>query len=194
MAIMLSLAFPIMSQGATLPMISGTVYVDVNGDGSFDNNELGVRGDTILLFDQNDPSSPIRSTMTDMYGRYSFTDIEPGLYTIRDTTPSLAGNMVNVGKLVNWSNSQYVTNGAGDFNSAMAEITDIKLENNYRGFEYNFGNSQYPMQLYSKYLLTYNRTNNIQPAIVTPVPEPSTFIGLLAFAGVFGGWALLRRR
>jgi hypothetical protein len=194
MAIMLSLAFPIISQGASLAMLSGTVYVDLNTDGAYQPGDLGVRGDLILLFRQNDLTTPIRTTTTNSKGQYTFTDLDPGIYTVRDSTPSMAGNTANLGTIFDSVNNVLPTTGLGDFNSSMAQVSNITLNAGYQGYAYNFGDDQYPMQLYSKYLLTFDTNNNIHHAIVTPVPEPASIVGLLTAAGMVCGWALLRCR
>jgi hypothetical protein len=74
------------------------------------------------------------------------------------------------------------------------QISNISLQAGYRAINFNFGNDQYPLQLYSKYLLVGNASHQIQPAIVTPVPEPALIVHLLAMAGMACGWAFSRRR
>jgi hypothetical protein len=194
MAMMLSLAFPINSQGAALAMLSGTVYVDINLDGTFQTGDLGVRGDMILLFKQSDLTTPFKTTYTNSKGQYSFADLDEGAYAIRDTTPSLAGNVANLGTIYDSLHNALPTTGLGDFNSSTAEFTNITLKPGYQGYGYNFGDDQYPMQLYSKQLLTFDPNNNVKHAIVTPVPEPASIVGLLTLAGMACGWALLRCR
>ncbi len=72
------------------PSIVGTVFIDANGNGSFDAGELPASGRTVLLDvdgsgapDNNNPS-----TTTDANGKFSFTSLAPGNYTVRDVLPS----------------------------------------------------------------------------------------------------------
>lgn len=64
--------------------IQGTKWNDLNGNGVQDEGETGLSGWTIYL-DQNnngqlDPGEQF--TITDADGNYSFTDLEPGTYTV----------------------------------------------------------------------------------------------------------------
>jgi len=97
MAIMLSLASPNYSPAASLASLSGTVYVDRDADGVFQPGDWGVRSDSIELFDQNDQL--VKQVYTDGQGRYSFTDLASGIYTVVDTIPSSLGNTANVGQI-----------------------------------------------------------------------------------------------
>lgn len=81
--------------------ISGTIYNDVNGDGSQDNGEPGLAGFTVYLdlhgtnaFVAGDPS-----TTTNSDGTYTLSDIPAGTFTVEEeplngyqqTTPSTGG-------------------------------------------------------------------------------------------------------
>ncbi|HXE51495.1 MAG TPA: ELWxxDGT repeat protein, partial [Tepidisphaeraceae bacterium] len=72
------------------PSISGTVFNDANYDGIQDTGEQGVPGVTVYLdlnhdgqFDSGDIS-----TTTDARGNYSFQNLTPGTYTVREVLPS----------------------------------------------------------------------------------------------------------
>ena len=60
--------------------IQGMVFNDLNGNGVQDSNETGIPGRTILL---NGPTN--LTTSTDSLGNYSFTGLESGQYTVRDS-------------------------------------------------------------------------------------------------------------
>jgi hypothetical protein len=190
---MLSLAVPHESQGAQYASLSGTVYVDLNTDGVFQQGDWGVRGDLIQLFDQNDLSTPIAETYTDGKGQYTFTGLAAGTYTLKNTVPSFVGNTANIGEIYDAAGISMLGN-LGAPNSALAQISEISLNEGYQAFGYNFGNDQYPLQLYSKYLLVADPNNNIKPAVVAVVPEPALAVSLLALAGMACGWAIFRRR
>jgi hypothetical protein len=183
MAIMLSLAIPINSEGAAFSSISGIVYVDLSGDGTFQTGDWGVRNALLELYNQNNQLAG--ETRTNVYGQYSFADLPSGTYTLMNTTPSSAGNTANIGQIMDASNNVLVT-GLGTPNSALVQISNIVLDAGYQAQNYNFGNDQYPIQLYSKYMLTNG--NQIQP-----VPEPALFMQLLTVAGTIGGWLFFRR-
>ncbi len=61
--------------------ISGHVYDDLNGDGTFDAGEPGKAGVVISL-------SNGLTTTTDASGVYTFTNLTPGSYTLTETNPS----------------------------------------------------------------------------------------------------------
>src|SRR5579871_1343765 len=62
--------------------ISGTKFQDTNGNGVRDPGEPGLQGWTILL-DSLDGTTHL-STVTDVNGNYSFTDLNPGVYRVRE--------------------------------------------------------------------------------------------------------------
>ena len=152
MAMMLSLAFPINSQGASLAMLSGTVYVDLNRDGAFQAGDLGVRGDMILLFNQNDLTTPFETTYTDSKGQYSFTDLEPGVYTPSGIRrPAWLATRANLGTIYRFVAQRLAQPPDWATSTALwRRFTNITLKAGYQGYAYNFGDDQYPMQLYSK--------------------------------------------
>ncbi len=193
---MLLLAFPIHSQGATLSTLMGTVYVDINLNGVFEEGDWGVRNDLIQLFYQPDADTApvfLQQVLTDSEGRYSFTDLPNGLYTVKNTIFSSLGNTANVGQILD-ANGNVNPDNMSIPNSVLVQISDINLLDGSTGQGFNFGNDQYPMQLYSKYMLVADPLHQIQKAVVTTVPEPSLVVLLLTFAGAAGSWAFCRRR
>jgi hypothetical protein len=187
MAILLSLAFPNFSQGATL---SGTVYVDLNGDGAIEQGDWGVRKAVIQLFDENDQF--LAQVLSNAQGQYSFADLAAGAYTVKNTTPCSEGSSADIGQIMNASN--VLIPSTGDPNSAMAQISNIVLQLGDKAINYNFGNDYYPLQLYSKQMLTFNSSSQVQEAIITPVPEPTMIALLLPLGGMICGWVLSRSR
>jgi hypothetical protein len=185
MAVLLLPTISDLAQGATL---SGTVYVDVNNTGALMTGDLAVNGALVELFNQSDLTTPYAQTYTNMSGQYSFANIPVGTYTLKNASPSSAGNSSNVGLIYNANINDYVLSDLGSANSAMAQISDINLASGYQAMNYNFGNDQFPLQLYSKRYLIAGSDNYIQP-----VPEPAVFVSLLTLLGMAGGWTLWRR-
>jgi serine-aspartate repeat-containing protein C/D/E len=78
------------TNGPVVGSASGTVWNDVNGDGIRDPEDTGIPGWTVFI-DQNtnrilDVGEP--STTTDVNGVYTFANLTPGTYKIRDITPA----------------------------------------------------------------------------------------------------------
>jgi hypothetical protein len=69
--------------------ISGSVFYDINGDGIRNGSEPGEAGVTVYLDANNngvlDPGEV--STTTDASGNFSFTDLLPGTYNVREVVP-----------------------------------------------------------------------------------------------------------
>jgi hypothetical protein len=105
--------------GAT--QISGTIYNDVNGNGSKDAGEPGLPGWTVFLDTNNngklDPGEV--STTTDANGYYTFANLTDGTYHVREVTQSgwvqtTANQDVTISAtqrlaMVNYGNSQLVS-------------------------------------------------------------------------------------
>ena len=66
--------------------ISGRVSVDTDGDGEYDANETLLEGVTVELF--NSSGTLVATTTTNAAGRYEFTNLRPGTYTVTETQPS----------------------------------------------------------------------------------------------------------
>ena len=62
--------------------ISGLAFNDLNGNGIQDTSDPVLAGQTINLFDSK--GTVISSIQTDSSGNYSFADVGPGTYTIRE--------------------------------------------------------------------------------------------------------------
>ncbi len=60
--------------------IEGAVWNDVDGDGNFDNDEEGIGGVIISLY--NEDGDLLATTMTNSNGEYSFDDLADGEYVV----------------------------------------------------------------------------------------------------------------
>lgn len=78
--------------------ISGTKWLDENGNGQRDDGEVGLGGVTIYLdmnfngvMDPNEPSTVTQeeddTTRFEEVGRYRFDDVEPGVYSVAEVVP-----------------------------------------------------------------------------------------------------------
>jgi uncharacterized protein (DUF2141 family) len=63
--------------------VTGTIFEDLNGDGSRDASEPGLGGVTVVLVGK----STQRSTTTSGDGTYQFSSVEPGTYSVEETDP-----------------------------------------------------------------------------------------------------------
>ncbi|MEK6260165.1 MAG: SdrD B-like domain-containing protein [Planctomycetota bacterium] len=70
--------------------IGGNKFQDTNGNGVQNVGELGLAGVTIFLDADNDGLLDIgeRSTTSDVNGNYTFTNVGPGTYTVREVVPA----------------------------------------------------------------------------------------------------------
>lgn len=68
---------------STIGTIEGSKYVDLDGDGERDSNEIGLAGVTIVL---SENGVEIGTTVTDILGNYSFT-VESGTYELEERIP-----------------------------------------------------------------------------------------------------------
>jgi hypothetical protein len=115
--------------------ISGTKFNDINNNGIFDPGENGL-GNFSLYLDLNnnsllDISEP--ATITDEFGFYSFQDLPPNIYTIREVqkfgfSQTTADPVVNVAPGSNINNvnignfSEFIFNSLTPETSTMSEI------------------------------------------------------------------------
>ncbi|HMK59717.1 MAG TPA: SdrD B-like domain-containing protein [Dissulfurispiraceae bacterium] len=74
-----------------LSSISGTVFLDENNNGVQNGADAGIAGVTIELL--NSGGTVIATTTTDANGSYSFTNLQPGTYSIRE--PNQPANTSN---------------------------------------------------------------------------------------------------
>lgn len=70
--------------------ITGTVFVDANGNGQLDSGESGVAGRTVFLNNDHTgkPDAQNPSTTTDSSGGFTFDNVAPGPYTVMEVLPA----------------------------------------------------------------------------------------------------------
>ncbi len=118
--------------------ISGLVYVDTNGTGTYVSADSGIAGVTLTLTGTNNLGQSITATVvTGANGTYSFTtdsngnQIRPGTYTITETLPS--GYIVGAATVG-------TVNGTADGTAVSAtQIGSASLSSGQSGINYNFG-------------------------------------------------------
>src|SRR5262249_1892432 len=66
--------------------ISGTVFNDLNGDGSLEAGEPGIPGASLTLWDAN--GAPFETVRPDSNGAYSYSNVGPGSFPVQETTPT----------------------------------------------------------------------------------------------------------
>jgi hypothetical protein len=93
--------------------ISGTVYVDANGDGAFGVDEPILANVSVELVDAD--GNVIATVLTDADGNYQFDGLVPGSYTVRVPDASLADDFnESLAEYFNGGGAQAVTIVDGD--------------------------------------------------------------------------------
>jgi len=107
--------------------LSGVAYVDLNGNGTRDNNEPLLAGVIITLAGVDGSGNPLpsRTVITGADGTYTFGDLAPGTYSLTQAQPTtLVGGGSTAGNL----------GGTANTNS----ITGIEVGSGESGTNYNF--------------------------------------------------------
>ncbi len=109
-------------------LIRGTVYHDQNNDGVLDEGEQRIEGVTIQLLDAD--GNLIAETLTNVQGRYRFTGLTAGNYTVREIQPN---------GFVDGIDSIGLVDGVAVGDLADDMIRNIELKFGDRGIRYDFG-------------------------------------------------------
>jgi hypothetical protein len=189
-AVFVALSSPAAAQTQT-SQLGGWVYLDSNDDGQLAfahqaNPEFALPGVTINLFLYDngvEPSEPLDSVTTDQFGRFLFSDLQSGTYSLRQVQPvEFVDGKDTLGVILN-----PVPPGAFAGVKQENAFIEIALIGGARGDFYLFGERGLLPQFISKRLLL-NSTPPLEPII----PEPATAV--LALSAVAGSWVLRRPR
>lgn len=114
-----------------LASLSGSVFIDVDLDGMFDSQEIGLPNVAIELH-QDGVAGVIAQTTTGPDGWYHFESLQPGLYTIVETQPTgFVDSLIHVG--------QVFPGGATRGVAGANQISNIRLAAGEQGVDYDFG-------------------------------------------------------
>jgi hypothetical protein len=106
--------------------LSGVVYADNNGTGVFAPGDTGLSGVTVTLTGTDDLGNTVNlTTVTDNNGRYSFSGLRPGTYTIMEHTPS-------------GFTDETASAGSQGGTAAPGQVFGINLAAGVHGIGYNF--------------------------------------------------------
>lgn len=125
------------------PSLSGVVYVDSNGNGSYTAGpDTVISGATVRLLDNT--GTQVGSTTTNASGAYSFTNLDPlTVYTIEEPLPASPTGLTNGPITPGLINSAACATGCTAQANTPSANTDriaaIDLSAGYDGTQFNFG-------------------------------------------------------
>ncbi|MGB4811141.1 MAG: SdrD B-like domain-containing protein [Methylophilaceae bacterium] len=113
--------------------ISGKVYVDSNANASLDGAEPPIAGVTVVLCNVAAPipcpaANIVQTKITDATGAYTFNDLNPGTYFIRETQPT---DLVSAGA--------NIPGTAGGTSAGPDAFNGVTLVTGQTATDYNFG-------------------------------------------------------
>ncbi len=113
--------------------IAGTVWLDANNNGLIDGSEAGIAGVTVTLAGTDTAGRNVTATtVTDASGHYSFGQLAPGTYAVREPTqPAGTVNGITVAGTAGGSATAVAT--------VPSAVTGIVLGVGTSGSAYNFG-------------------------------------------------------
>ena len=148
-----------------LGSLAGQVYLDTNLNGTRDAADKPLGGVVVTL---DGPSGP-RTTTTDAAGRYSFTALPPGQYTIRERQPG--------GILLDSVDTPGSLGGTSPSNDTLA----VTVGANQAGTDYNFAEVQ-PARVFGTVFADLNRSGGFDAGDAGIAGVPVTIAGT-AYAG-----------
>jgi hypothetical protein len=163
--------------------ISGFVYLDVNANGIMETVDWAIP-DMTLKLTKLGGSDPAVIVYTQSDGSYTFTNIQPGTYSITMVTNCPQPGAITLGQLYD-KNNVLVPNPPGPGEVVEKGFANIVMDSGYSGVNYNFAELMYPADAVSKRLLIDGGSQH--------VPEPG-MMALLASAGAAMAGFFVRRR
>jgi hypothetical protein len=170
-------------------ILSGYAYVDKNQDGIRDAGDIGIYDAKITLTNAT-TSQVVATVYSGSSGFFSFTSVDAGTYTISMATPIDSAGTISTGAILD-STGVVVKSGLGTVTPT--SIADITLGDGYTGKNYDFGELSYPIDAISKRSVL-SSSDSVYVVNTTPVPEPSTFVLLIAAGLACGAMKIYRRR
>ncbi|MBX3433912.1 MAG: hypothetical protein KF847_11370 [Pirellulales bacterium] len=186
--------------------LSGYVYIDRNNDGLLAFNdqlhpELIIPGVTIQLFAGGVAGSPLDTAVTDAMGMYSFANLAPGTYSLRQVQPvEYVNGLASLGQIRDAITMNLDPVGSSIGTTAVDSVgdifTNILLPANSRGDLYNFGELGLAPAYVSKRQLmgTANPPSFTPTPTFTPADVPEPTGAALAVAALAGWRSLAGRR
>ncbi|MEM6687956.1 MAG: SdrD B-like domain-containing protein [Planctomycetota bacterium] len=109
--------------------LSGHVYHDANRDGRRNAGEQGISGTTVTLVDNT--GATVANVLTDNDGRYEFSQLSPGTYTVVETQPTgYLDGQESIGTVSGVVTGRQIEND---------QITQITIAQGLAGINYDFG-------------------------------------------------------
>jgi hypothetical protein len=176
---------------AVLGSISGTEFLDENGDGIQDNGEPGFSNGVVYIDTNNngieDPSEP--SATTNMSGDYIFTGLPAGTYIVRQVI-ALGDKQTfpanGFGNHVTLAAGQILTN-VGDQSSALASISGTVFDDS------NGNGIEDPGELGISGVVLYIDLDNAGDFQAGDPPTTTNSSGVYSFTGLAAGTYIVRQ-
>ena len=173
--------------------LGGWAYIDRNNDGviafSGDPQPEFVIGDVEIKLFLQTPAEDllVATTLTDEFGRYVFSGLDPGTYALLQTQPVEYLDGLDTIGILRSLNDQPVPGSASAGVGLNDAFRDIVLTDNLFGDFYTFGERGLLPGFVSKRFLLAS-----SPPLQQAIPEPAS--AMLAIVAVAGGLLLRRRR
>ncbi len=140
-----------------LSSISGTVFLDQNNNGTQNGADTGIAGVTIQLL--NGSNAVVATTTTDSNGQYSFSNLTPGTYSVREPTqPSNTANGITTPGSVDNGGTAGTATGVATLPSS---ITGIVLPPNTAANDNDFAEIQNGRSISGRVFLDYDNNGSL---------------------------------
>jgi hypothetical protein len=164
--------------------LSGFVYLDVNANGIMETVDWAIPDMTLKLTEISGSAPPV-IVYTKPDGSYTFTNVQPGTYSITMLTACPQPGAITLGTLRD-KDYNPVPDPPGPGKVVECGFAEIVMQSGYTGENYNFAELIYPAAAVSKRLLIDGGSQHT-------TPEPGA-LALLAAAGLTLAGFIIRRR